>query len=72
MEVSSCGVVWLACLPDLDVLLDHGDPILNMIRHRAESHALLLLTLFSVPHGLGGEPAPLSAHSMYAPMVVGA
>ena len=23
-------------LPDLDVLLDHGDPILNMIRHRAE------------------------------------
>jgi len=36
-------------LPDLDVLLDHGDPILNMIRHRAESHALLLLTLFAWP-----------------------
>jgi inner membrane protein len=36
-------------LPDLDVLLDHGDPILNMIRHRAESHALLLLTLFACP-----------------------
>jgi inner membrane protein len=36
-------------LPDLDVLLDHGDPILNMIRHRAESHALLLLTLFAFP-----------------------
>jgi inner membrane protein len=36
-------------LPDLDVLLDHGDPILNMIRHRAETHALLLLTLFAFP-----------------------
>ena len=34
-------------LPDLDVLIDHGDPILNMIRHRAESHAFLLLTLFA-------------------------
>ena len=36
-------------LPDLDVLLDHGDPVLNMVRHRAETHALLLLTLFAVP-----------------------
>jgi len=36
-------------LPDLDVLIDHGDPILNMIRHRAETHALLLLTLFAFP-----------------------
>lgn len=32
-------------LPDLDVLIDHGDPILNMVRHRAESHALFYLTL---------------------------
>ena len=36
-------------LPDLDVLIDHGDPVLNMIRHRAETHALLLLTLFAFP-----------------------
>jgi inner membrane protein len=36
-------------LPDLDVLIDHGDPILNMVRHRAESHALLLLALFAFP-----------------------
>ena len=36
-------------LPDLDVLLDHGDPVLNMIRHRAETHALFLLTLFAFP-----------------------
>jgi inner membrane protein len=40
-------------LPDLDVLLDHGDPVLNMIRHRAESHALLLLTLFAFPMAWG-------------------
>ena len=36
-------------LPDLDVLLNHGDPVLNMVRHRAETHALLLLTLFAIP-----------------------
>jgi inner membrane protein len=35
------------------VLLDHGDPILNMIRHRAESHALLLLALFAFPMAWG-------------------
>lgn len=34
-------------LPDLDAFIDHGDPLLNMVRHRAESHSLLLLTLFS-------------------------
>lgn len=32
-------------LPDLDVLLDHGDPIRNMTLHRTESHALFYLTL---------------------------
>jgi inner membrane protein len=36
-------------LPDLDVLLDHGDPIRNMVLHRAETHALFWLTLFSLP-----------------------
>jgi inner membrane protein len=40
-------------LPDLDVLIDHGDPILNMIRHRAESHALLLLALWAFPMAWG-------------------
>ena len=32
-------------LPDLDAFIDQGDAILNMTRHRAESHALLYLTL---------------------------
>jgi inner membrane protein len=32
-------------LPDLDVLIDHGDAISNMVRHRAESHSLFYLTL---------------------------
>jgi len=36
-------------LPDLDVLIDHGDPIRNMVLHRAETHALFWLTLFSLP-----------------------
>ncbi len=36
-------------LPDLDVLIDQGDPILDMVLHRAESHALFWLTLFSLP-----------------------
>ncbi|MFG6430799.1 metal-dependent hydrolase [Roseateles sp. LYH14W] len=36
-------------LPDLDVLIEHGDPIRNMVLHRAETHALFWLTLFSLP-----------------------
>ena len=49
-------------LPDLDVLIDHGDPILNMVLHRAETHALFWLALFSLPLGwlvawLSGERA---------------
>ena len=36
-------------LPDLDVLIDHGNPIHNMVLHRAETHALFWLTLFSLP-----------------------
>lgn len=35
----------LGTLPDLDVLIDHGEPIANMTMHRADSHALLWLTL---------------------------
>ena len=34
-------------LPDLDALIDHGDPIRNMTFHRAESHSLFYLTLLS-------------------------
>ncbi|MCB9886385.1 MAG: metal-dependent hydrolase [Planctomycetes bacterium] len=33
----------VATLPDLDVLIDHGDAVANMTMHRAESHALLWL-----------------------------
>lgn len=36
-------------LPDLDVFVAHGDPILDMVLHRAHSHALFWLTLFSLP-----------------------
>ncbi len=32
-------------IPDLDALIDFGDPIRNMTTHRAESHSLLYLTL---------------------------
>ena len=39
-------------LPDLDVLIDFGDPIRNMVLHRAESHALFWLALFSLPLAL--------------------
>ena len=34
-------------LPDLDVLIDHGDAVRNMTFHRAESHSLFWLTLAS-------------------------
>ena len=36
-------------LPDLDVLIDYGDPILDMVLHRADSHALFWLSLLSLP-----------------------
>ncbi len=36
-------------LPDLDVLLSHGNPVLDMVLHRAETHAIFWLTLFSAP-----------------------
>ena len=36
-------------LPDLDVLIDQGSAIHNMVLHRSESHALFWLTLFSLP-----------------------
>ena len=36
-------------LPDLDVLIDHGDAIRNMVLHRAETHSLFWLTVFSLP-----------------------
>lgn len=42
----------LATLPDLDVFVRHGDAILNMVLHRAESHAIFFLTLLSLPAGL--------------------
>ena len=50
-------------LPDLDVLIDHGDAIRNMVQHRAETHAPFWLTLFSLPfaaavarlHGEGAQ-----------------
>jgi inner membrane protein len=38
-------------LPDLDALIDHGDPVSNMTFHRAESHALFWQTLAAVPLG---------------------
>lgn len=34
-------------LPDLDVFIDYGDAVLNMVRHRGESHSFFYLTLFS-------------------------
>lgn len=36
-------------LPDLDVFIRHGDPVLDMVLHRAESHAPFWQTLFSIP-----------------------
>lgn len=45
---ASRAVLWggvVATLPDLDVLIDHGDAVQNMVQHRAESHALFWLTL---------------------------
>jgi inner membrane protein len=39
----------LGTLPDLDALIDHGDPVLNMVLHRAETHALFWQSLAALP-----------------------
>lgn len=36
-------------LPDLDVLIAHGNPVHDMVLHRAETHAPFWLTLFALP-----------------------
>ena len=37
----------LGTLPDLDVLLDYGDVVSNMVLHRAQSHAVFYQTLLA-------------------------
>ena len=37
----------IGTLPDLDAFIDFGDAISNMVRHRAETHGLFILTLVS-------------------------
>lgn len=49
-------------LPDLDVLIDHGDPLANMVNHRGASHALFYLSLLApllaaIPWRLHGREA---------------
>jgi inner membrane protein len=39
-------------LPDLDVLIDHGDPVRNMVLHRGWTHAPFWETLVSLPLAL--------------------
>ncbi len=38
----------LATLPDLDVFIDHGDPISGMINHRGFSHSLFVLSFLAL------------------------
>ncbi len=42
----------LGTLPDLDVFVDYGDAVLNMVLHRADSHSLIYLTLLGPLLGL--------------------
>jgi len=38
----------LGTLPDLDILIDYGDPLSQMVNHRGFSHSLFVLTAISV------------------------
>ncbi len=38
----------LGTLPDLDVFIDYGDPILNMVKHRGFTHSLFVLIPFAL------------------------
>ncbi len=51
-KAAAWGAV-LGTLPDLDVVVDHGDALLNMTLHRAESHALFWLSLAAPLFGAG-------------------
>jgi inner membrane protein len=60
-KAAAWGAV-LGTLPDLDAFIDHGDPLLNMVLHRADSHSLFYLTLLAPLLGaaiarLSGEAA---------------
>lgn len=49
-RVGARAAVWgavCATLPDLDVLVSHGDPVRDFTYHRAESHSLFWLTLLA-------------------------
>ncbi|WP_233007232.1 metal-dependent hydrolase [Rheinheimera faecalis] len=45
-QAAAAGAVF-GTLPDLDVLISHGDPISDMTLHRTESHSLFYLSLIS-------------------------
>lgn len=58
-------------VPDLDVVMDHGNDLLNMVRHRAESHALFFLTLAAplfgwLTHKLVDRKAPADTPNLTA------
>ncbi len=50
-------------LPDLDVFIDHGDALRNMVLHRGNSHSLIWLTVASP--ALGALPALLHGEHAY-------
>jgi inner membrane protein len=45
-KAAVCGGL-AGLLPDLDVLVDHGDDLQNMVHHRGGSHSLFFLTLLA-------------------------
>jgi inner membrane protein len=47
-KAAAWGAV-VGTLPDLDALVRHGDAVLDMVRHRAETHALPIQTAASLP-----------------------
>jgi len=43
-KAAAAGAV-AGTVPDLDVLVSHGDPVLDMVQHRSHSHSLFWLSL---------------------------
>ena len=46
---AALGGALIGTLPDLDVFIDKGDPVNNMVLHRAETHAFFWQLLASLP-----------------------
>jgi inner membrane protein len=50
-KVAAWGAV-CGTIPDLDIFINYGDPLINMVQHRGFSHSVFYLSLMGIVFGL--------------------